>query len=70
MMTIPAQCENCKHYRNDMTCTAFPGFPGIPQDIFDMDFDHRDPYPGDQGIRWEPKSPGVKHPFEDDSKPA
>ncbi|MGB9866725.1 MAG: hypothetical protein ACPLPR_02300 [Bacillota bacterium] len=34
-------------------CDAFP--QGIPDDIFFEYFDHRKPYPGDGGIRFEPK---------------
>ena len=34
------------------SCKAFP--VKIPQEIFTGLFDHREPYPGDNGIRWEP----------------
>lgn len=53
------QCRICK-YRRRIGCAAFPS--GIP-DLIALDvFDHRQPYPGDHGIRWEPNAPGVKHP--------
>lgn len=38
----------------DPNCDAFPD--GIPRAIFFEYFDHRKPYPGDRGIRFEPKS--------------
>lgn len=37
-------------------CAAFPESPGIPDAIFDNGFDHRQPYLGDNGIQFEPKS--------------
>jgi hypothetical protein len=44
-------CDCCKHYREGDTCAAFP--EGIPWDMLYMYHDHREPYPGDQGIRFE-----------------
>lgn len=50
------QCTFCKHYNlpfDDETelisCTAFP--KGIPHDILYNGYDHREPYPDDQGIQ-------------------
>lgn len=37
------------------TCNAFPN--GIPDEIWEGNFDHRKPYPGDHGILFEAKSP-------------
>ena len=50
-------CIVCKHFRGWNTelgwiCEAFSG--GIPADIADYDYDHRDPYPDDNGIQFEP----------------
>lgn len=58
------QCESCKHYnRGENNCKAFPN--GVPTEILwgeiDEDnlrfinvHDHKTPYPGDNGIRFEP----------------
>ena len=60
-MTSPAvsiQCEMCKHFRafkvgNKVpVCKAFP--EGIPIAISLNEHDHHQPYPGDNGIRFEP----------------
>ena len=40
------------------TCAAFPD--GIPERITLEDFDHRRPYPGDGGTRYEPIYPGAE----------
>ena len=51
---IPANiCAVCKHkVFREKKCVAFPD--GIPDEIFDGEHDHRKPYPGDNGIRFEP----------------
>jgi len=48
------QCFKCSHYQRGGAgpCPAFP--KGIPVDIMLGKFDHRKPYPGDKGIRFEP----------------
>ena len=45
-------CWQCKHYREDVTCAAFP--KGIPAEILESEADHRRPYTGDHGIHFEP----------------
>jgi hypothetical protein len=34
-------CHNCKHYINDLKCSAFP--EGIPTDILSGENDHSEP---------------------------
>lgn len=59
MTTIaPPICAGCKHLFNDLRdprCDAFPG--RIPNPILLSRVDHREPYSGDQDIRFEPKTP-------------
>lgn len=49
-------CMGCRHYhdRNDegLTCDAFPN--GIPAPIYMSEHDHRRPFKGDRGIRFDP----------------
>jgi hypothetical protein len=48
-------CVACQWLRRPVrgrwACAAFPG--GIPAPLLDASADHRKPYPGDQGIRFE-----------------
>jgi hypothetical protein len=39
----------------DAKCAAFPA--GIPQEILFSQKDHRQPYPGDLSIQFDPKTP-------------
>lgn len=51
-------CVVCEHrFEDGSGCAAFPD--ELPEDIADFGFDHRNPYPGDQGIRFKPAK-GVK----------
>jgi hypothetical protein len=63
----PHQCMTCQHWRSPLdtdlerqTCTAYPD--GIPADVWAGRSDHRQPQPGDGGIRWTPARPGVTYP--------
>lgn len=48
-----ASCADCKHkHMGKATCEAFPN--GIPQVILSGDNTHRKPFPGDNGIHFEP----------------
>lgn len=46
-------CQVCRHFDRDANrCEVFPD--GLPADILEHRADHRWPYPGDGGIRFEP----------------
>lgn len=52
-LMLPPICEACAHRFAQMgyACSAFPD--GVPSEIVDDGFDHRQPFDGDQGIQFE-----------------
>lgn len=58
MMPTSAQCLLCGHFASDgderglFECTAYPA--GIPFVIISGEHDHREPFKGDNGIRFKP----------------
>jgi len=46
------QCIICNNYQMSQTCKAYNK---IPFEIFSGEHDHRKPFPGDNGIRFEEK---------------
>ena len=59
MITRP-QCRKCRHDKTGVdgqvgksVCTAFPD--GVPLEILLNRHDHRKPYQGDNGLRFEAK---------------
>ena len=50
-----SQCIRCRWWKAGLppTCAAFP--QAIPDVMLRNQHDHRQPYPGDKGIRFEPK---------------
>jgi hypothetical protein len=53
MTTIFPQCVLCRHYRDDLTCDAYPN--GIPKGVIKNQRDHRRPLPDDHGVQFEAK---------------
>ena len=51
-MPSSEQCVMCRHFRAGLVCDAVP--EGIPEEIITGEHDHREPYPGDHGVRFEP----------------
>jgi hypothetical protein len=49
---VKSQCKSCSnHYGGTIACAAYPD--GIPRAILSNQHDHREPYPGDGGVRYE-----------------
>jgi len=49
---IEPPCANCVHRQSLLTCAAFP--QRIPIIILIGENNHREPFPGDHGIQFEP----------------
>lgn len=51
-----AICSYCREYRpgDGRTCAAFPVEDSIPLEIWQGEYDHRQPYAGDNGIQFAP----------------
>lgn len=45
-------CSLCSHRKSGLVCDAFPD--GIPKELMKRG-EHDTPFPGDNGIRFEPK---------------
>jgi hypothetical protein len=57
-------CLRCRYVHprpgpDPLCCDAFPDGDGIPREILLSEVDHRKPYPGDRGIRFEPREPAA-----------
>lgn len=59
------QCSFCQHLRKGFVCAAFED--GTPEEILFGEHDHREPYPGDGGVRFEimPEYRDLGHPLEE-----
>jgi hypothetical protein len=71
MTLVEVQCATCRHLYSrdgsgDRHCDAFPKGRGIPDIILRNDHDHRDEYPGDNGVRWEPATHRSVHPLDEE----
>ena len=51
MTVADSQCFTCKHYLGNYHCAAFQD--GVPDEILFNEHNHREPFEGDQGIRYE-----------------
>ena len=65
-MSTSGQCIGCKNYTMMATCRAFPD--KIPYEIISGHFIHTRPYPGDQGIMYDPIDPDEKDEVAEEQK--
>lgn len=52
MMVLECYCYKCKNFIGNSKCKAFPD--KIPDEIIAGIEDHTTPFPGDNGIQYEP----------------
>ena len=53
---VVSQCLLCRHYAGDNFAAACKAFPSsVPLEILTNDADHRRPFEGDDGVRFEPR---------------
>lgn len=64
---LPSQCHFCIHFRSPLdtglkrpSCDAFP--EAIPDALWWNEADHREPFPNDHGVHWEPRNADVEFP--------
>jgi hypothetical protein len=64
------RCFRCRHIQSIMlgTCDAFPN--QIPIEIWTGKNDHSQPFPGDNGIQFEPRVMRAETPSEVAERPA
>ena len=60
-ITINNACSGCAFYLGAKSCLAYPREQGIPDKIWNGEHDHRNPYPGDNGIQFEPLEPDTRN---------
>lgn len=48
---VISQCGLCKHKKPGIVCDAY--LDGIPPQLLDNEVSHKQPYPGDNGIKFE-----------------
>ena len=65
-MSTSGQCIGCKNYTMMATCRAFPD--KIPYEIISGHFIHTKPYPGDQGIMYDPIDPDEEDEVAEEQK--
>ncbi|MFH1569527.1 MAG: hypothetical protein ABIL09_16140 [Gemmatimonadota bacterium] len=60
-MICHPQCAGCRHFNpadySGNYCAAYSDGAGIPWPILRNEHDHREPYEGDRGVRFEEGEP-------------